>query len=148
MSEDPEFVKSYLACHQIILHKPRQHNCGLARRAARGFARAQAINAMVWRTQPIVAERTEYARPLLDQLKIFLDTSLKRISGKSGLAEAIRYPLARWKALSRYLSDGRHEMTNNAANAECACPCWAGKITCSVFRCRRQACRPHLLDKT
>ena len=62
-----------------------------------------------------LAERTEYARPLLDQLKTFLDISLTRISGKSGLAEAIRYALARWKALSRYLSDGRLEMTNNAA---------------------------------
>jgi len=39
----------------------------------------------------------------------------RRISGKSGLAEAIRYARARRKALSRYLSDGRLEMTNNAA---------------------------------
>ena len=42
-----------------------------------------------------------------------LDISLTRISGKSGLAEAIRYALARWKALSRYLSDGRLEMTTD-----------------------------------
>jgi hypothetical protein len=40
---------------------------------------------------------------------------LTRISGKSGLAEAIRYVLTRWKALSVYLDDGRLEMTNNAA---------------------------------
>ena len=62
-----------------------------------------------------LAVRTEHARPLIDQLRTFLDTSLTRISGKSGLAEAIRYALARWKALSRYLADGRLEMTNNAA---------------------------------
>jgi len=62
-----------------------------------------------------LAERTEHARPLLDQLRTFLDGSLTRISRKSGLAEAIRYALARWEALSRYLSDGRLEMTNNAA---------------------------------
>jgi transposase len=61
------------------------------------------------------AMRTEHARPLVQQLQRFLDTSLTRISGKSGLAEAIRYALARWKALSRYLTDGRLEMTNNAA---------------------------------
>ena len=61
------------------------------------------------------AVRAEHARPLVDQLRTFLDTSLTRISGKSGLAEAIRYALARWKALSRYLNDGRLEMTNNAA---------------------------------
>ena len=62
-----------------------------------------------------VAARQEYARPLLDELKVFLDTSLNQISGKSALAQAIRYTLSRWKALTRYLSDGRLEMSNNAA---------------------------------
>jgi hypothetical protein len=38
-----------------------------------------------------------------------------RISRKSDLAKAIRYSLVRWEALSRFLSDGRLEMTNNAA---------------------------------
>ena len=62
-----------------------------------------------------VAARQEHARPLLDQLKLFLDTSLNQISGKSTLAQAIRYALSRWKALTRYLTDGRLEMSNNAA---------------------------------
>jgi transposase len=59
--------------------------------------------------------RQEHSRPLLDQLKAFLDVSLNRISGKSTLAQAIRYALSRWKALDRYVSDGRLEMSNNAA---------------------------------
>ena len=61
------------------------------------------------------AARAEHAAPLLDELKTFLDTSLTKISGKSELAKAIRYALSRWKALVRYLGDGRLEMTNNAA---------------------------------
>jgi transposase len=61
------------------------------------------------------AVREEHARPLLDELKAFLETSLTRISGKSALAKAIRYALSRWKALVRYLADGRLEMTNNSA---------------------------------
>ena len=36
-------------------------------------------------------------------------------SGKSALAQAIRYTLSRWTALTRYVGDGRLEMTNNAA---------------------------------
>jgi transposase len=59
--------------------------------------------------------RQEHSRPRLDQLKAFLDVSLNRISGKSTLAQAIRYALSRWKALDRYVSDGRLEMSNNAA---------------------------------
>jgi len=61
------------------------------------------------------AARQEHARPLLDQLKAFLDASLTRISGKSTLAQAIRYALSRWAALNRYTTDGRLEMSNNAA---------------------------------
>ncbi len=61
------------------------------------------------------AARQEHARPLLDQLQAFLDTSLTRISGKSALAQAIRYALSRWKELSHYIADGRLEMSNNAA---------------------------------
>ena len=62
-----------------------------------------------------VAVRQEHARPLMGQLKVFLETSLNRISGKSSLAQAIRYALSRWKALELYLTDGRAEMSNNAA---------------------------------
>jgi transposase len=59
--------------------------------------------------------RKERALPLLDELKAFLDTSLARISGKSSLAQAIRYALPRWQALIRFTTDGRLEMSNNAA---------------------------------
>jgi transposase len=61
------------------------------------------------------AMRKEYAQPLLEQLKVFLDASLRQVSGKSALAKAIRYALSRWKALTRYVVDGRLEMSNNAA---------------------------------
>ena len=48
-------------------------------------------------------------------MRAFLDASLSRISGKSTLAQAIRYTLTRWKALTRYVADRRLEMSNNAA---------------------------------
>jgi hypothetical protein len=38
-----------------------------------------------------------------------------RVSAKSELAAAIGYSLARWKALTRYVDDGRIEIDNNAA---------------------------------
>lgn len=61
------------------------------------------------------AARAEHAHPLLAQLKTFLDTSLHQLSGKSALAQAIRYALARWPALTRYVTDGRLDISNNAA---------------------------------
>lgn len=61
------------------------------------------------------AVRQDEARPALDDLAAFLDASLARISSKSELAAAIRYARSRWLALSRYLDNGRLEISNNAA---------------------------------
>ena len=45
----------------------------------------------------------------------WLQETLRSLSQKSALAEAIRYALKLWTALVRYASDGRVEIDNNAA---------------------------------
>ena len=52
---------------------------------------------------------------MLVALRAWFDATLKQLSQKSALAEAIRYALARWEALVRYSTDGRIEIDNNAA---------------------------------
>jgi transposase len=52
---------------------------------------------------------------LLDELKLAFEVALNKISGKSQLAQEIRYAHGRWVSLTRYTTDGRLEMTNNAA---------------------------------
>ncbi len=59
--------------------------------------------------------RHDHARPKLDALKMWFDEQLKLIPGKSDLAGAIRYARSRWNALTRYVNDGRLEISNNAA---------------------------------
>ena len=61
------------------------------------------------------AVRQRTARPKIDELAIWLDAQLAKIPGKSDLAKAIRYARWRWAALTRYLDDGRLEISNNAA---------------------------------
>lgn len=61
------------------------------------------------------AARQARSAPLLADLRAFLDATLARISGKSDLAKAIRYSTARWAALTRFVDDGRLDLTNNAA---------------------------------
>jgi transposase len=85
-----------------------------------------------------LAARVQYARSRLDELKLFLERSLNRISGKSALAGAIRYALTRWNALLRYLADGRLEMSNNAAERGMRAPV----ITRSFCPCRARAGSP------
>jgi len=52
---------------------------------------------------------------LLVQLNTWLNDVLMQIPRKSALAEAIRYALTRWTALTHYVRDGRVEIDNNAA---------------------------------
>ena len=61
------------------------------------------------------AARQARSAPLLANLRAFLDATLARISGKSDFAKAIRYTTARWTALTRFVDDGRLDLTNNTA---------------------------------
>lgn len=89
-------------------------------------AAAQALEMIAWlfaietgiRGKPPtgrVAARREHAIPILDELRAFLDGTLTKISGKSDFAKAVRYTTSRWTTLTRYIDDGRLEMSNNAA---------------------------------
>jgi transposase len=59
------------------------------------------------------AARQARAKPILEALKPWLEAKLAAVSGKSKLAEAIRYTLSRWAGLTHYLDDGRIEIDNN-----------------------------------
>ena len=65
--------------------------------------------------------RQTRARPLLDTLQDWLEKQLHRLSRKSEVAAAIRYALARWRALLRYLDDGSIEIDNNSAERALRC---------------------------
>lgn len=58
--------------------------------------------------------RQAEAMPLLDDLKVWLETTRTRLPGRSDVASAIRYALSRWTALARYASDGTIAIGNNA----------------------------------
>jgi hypothetical protein len=49
----------------------------------------------------------------VDALHAWLTAQLGRVSGKSGLAEAIRYALRHWRGLVLFLEDGRVELDTN-----------------------------------
>jgi len=61
------------------------------------------------------AVRQERARPLLDSMHAWLQSTLGKLSKKSEVTSAIGYALGRWPALLRYCDDGRVEIDNNAA---------------------------------
>jgi transposase len=59
------------------------------------------------------AVRQEKSKPLVLALKTWLEEQLARVSGKSVIAEAIRYGLNHWDGLTRFLEDGRIELDTN-----------------------------------
>ena len=60
------------------------------------------------------AVRQQKSKPLVLELKTWFEQQLARVSGKSVIAEAIRYGLNHWEGLTRFLDDGRIELDTNA----------------------------------
>jgi transposase len=59
------------------------------------------------------AVRQAQSKPLVADLKAWLQTQLARASAKSAIAVAIRYGLNHWEGLERFLEDGRIEIDTN-----------------------------------
>jgi transposase len=62
-----------------------------------------------------VALRQEYAKPIFDDLEVWLRAQLGKMYGKSPLAKAIRYALTRLPKARPYLDHGFLELDNNTA---------------------------------
>jgi hypothetical protein len=61
-----------------------------------------------------LATRQAHSRPLVADMKAWLEAQAARVSGKSPLGEALRYALNHWDGLCLFLDDGRIEMDMNA----------------------------------
>ncbi len=87
----------------------------LDREALERIAALYAIEARIGGKPPDLRRqvRQEHARPLLDDLKGWLEATRDRVSGRSDVAAAIRYALSRWTALTRYVEDGTIAIDNN-----------------------------------
>jgi len=84
----------------------------LAAEALRRISELYKVEAEI-RGRPAEERRTvrqERSRPVVDALHAWLTVQLARVSGKSGLAEAIRYALRHWSGLVLFLDDGRIEL--------------------------------------
>ena len=87
----------------------------LAAEALRRIGELYAIEAEI-RGRPAEerrAVRQERSKPAVEALHAWLTAQLERVSGRSGLAEAIRYALRHWDGLALFLEDGRVELDTN-----------------------------------
>ena len=88
----------------------------LAREALERIGQLYAIEARITGKPPDERRRVRQAaaKPLINRMHAWFTASLRRVSGRSDIAGAIRYALSRWQALTRYLDDGRLAIDNNA----------------------------------
>ncbi len=57
--------------------------------------------------------RSQYAQPIVNEIKIWLDTNIHQVTPKSPMGIAINYMLARWDKLTFYIKEGILEIDNN-----------------------------------
>jgi len=62
-----------------------------------------------------LAARRSLSRPLVEDLRVYMQTQLARLARGHDLAKAINYILKRWTAFTLFLEDGRVCLSNNAA---------------------------------
>ena len=59
--------------------------------------------------------RQTKSRPILEDIKNYLQTEKPKVLPKSPIGDAIDYTLSNWEALLRYTEDGELEIDNNGA---------------------------------
>lgn len=89
----------------------------MAEAALRRIGELSDIEADIRGSPPDVRKtvRQQRTAPKLAALKTWLEQERSRLPGKGPAAQAIRYALARWPALSRFVADDTIEIDNNAA---------------------------------
>ncbi|WP_415654745.1 IS66 family transposase [Roseateles sp.] len=99
------------------LYEQCRDDTGLAAQALRHIQALYAVEADLRGHAPEVRRQQRQARagPLLETFHRWLQGMLTQVSTKSELAKAARYSLARWRALTRDVDDGRIEIDNSAA---------------------------------
>jgi hypothetical protein len=62
-----------------------------------------------------LALRQARSKPILDDIRTYLEREQPKVLPKSPEGQAIAYALSNWKALTRYCDDGNLEIDNNSA---------------------------------
>ena len=62
-----------------------------------------------------LANRQERSRPLVEELRVYMQEQVRKLSRSHDLAKAFNYILKRWASFTLFLEDGRVCLSNNAA---------------------------------
>ena len=98
-------------------YEAKDHNPGHAEWMLKKISRLYDLERYARKSEFTVKERFElrdqYARPILDSIRSWLDAEIMSVSPKTELGVAITYMINQWLRLTNYLLDGRLEIDNN-----------------------------------
>ncbi|OOG60965.1 IS66 family transposase [Polaromonas sp. C04] len=100
------------------IHEQQHKLAGtLAHEALQRIAAIFAIEAEIQGQSPEERsrQRRRRTRPILDELQRWMSATLAQVSAKSPMALAMGYSMSNWRALTRFVDDGRMEAHNNIA---------------------------------
>ena len=114
-TEQLDMVPSQLRVR--VTRRPRYacHGCALAAEVLVRIRELYAIEADIrgHSAEHRRAVRQDRSRPVVEALHDWLQEQVKRVSGASDLAKAMRYAIRHWPGLVVFLDDGRVEMDTN-----------------------------------
>ena len=96
--------------------------------------------------QQRAAVRQAQSKPVVEALKTWLEGELARVSGKSVIANAIRYGLKHWEGLVRFLDDGRIELDTNAVERALFAGCDSGAENWACIASLIETCKLNNVD--
>ena len=98
-------------------HPPGKRNCGRAKEAIDRINQLFLIERGLNKCTPEqrLAARQEKSRPVVDGIRNWMESLKKEVFPKSLLWTAITYGMNQWEKLTRFLDDGRIELSNNRA---------------------------------
>lgn len=146
--EDGSIVEAACWAHArrkyFDIHQNEQRIPGtLAHQALQRIARLYAVETDI-RGQPPderLRQRQLRTRPLLDEMHSWLNETLGLLSAKSPMALAIGYSLNNWRALNRFVDDGRRRRTTTSPSAPCVRWPLAERTTCTSARTQAATAR-------
>ncbi|MHB8697679.1 MAG: IS66 family transposase [Sulfuricaulis sp.] len=102
---------------EAIKAQGKQPKPGKAHHALTLIQKLYGVEKAVRNTTPEAryAYRLEHARPILDELYVWLMNTLPQVPPETATGKALHYLHREWTKLVRYLNDGRFEIDNNRA---------------------------------
>jgi len=77
----------------------------------------------IFKPDKVYQHRQKFSKPILDEIKTFLETILRSTTPSGAMGKALKYLSNQWHKLVKYIENGNYPIDNNAAQSWKRIPC-------------------------